>query len=233
MTPDEIPLLLKQVSYADPRVLPEDPAEVMGLAALWATVLADVPTEYAMRAVGQHYAKSPFPIKPSDISTRWQSVVRDRMNRHTGTFEPTAHPQLDPDDVAGYQAALLAERQAVVLGEQPPTELAAITAGPAAEEVERRMAELGSYMPPSVAEVLRRHRPIRAERERTIRAGLPDPLAVDCPVETCRAYAGRPCTRPGKGGARHALTAGAHPSRTEAATTAMKPAPAVPAPAST
>ncbi|WP_405794070.1 cell surface glycoprotein [Streptomyces sp. NBC_01506] len=224
MTPDQIPLLLKQVSYADPRVLPEDPAELMGLAALWATVLADVPTEYAMQAVGEHYAKSPFPIKPSDISTRWGAVVRERMNRHVGTFEPIEHPELDPDDIAGYQAALLAERQAVVHGQQPPTELKAITAGPAAEEVERRMAALGSYMPPSVADALRPHRPVRAERERTIRAGQPDPLAVDCPVETCRAYAGRPCTRPGKGGARHALTAGAHPSRTEAATAVLEAA---------
>lgn len=224
MEPDRIPELIAQVALADPRVRREDRIERRAQALMWAGILADVPYDYALEAVHQHYATSKWPILPADISTRWQATVRDRMNRHTGTFEPTAHPELDPDDVAGYQAALLAERQAVVQGEQPPTELAAITAGPAAEEVERRMAALGSYMPPSVAEALSPYRPVRAERERTIRAGQPDPLAVDCPVETCRAYAGRPCTRPGKGGARHQLAAGAHPSRTDAATNALKTA---------
>jgi hypothetical protein len=96
MTPDQIPGLLKRVSYADPRVLPDDEREVVGMAALWADVLRDVPADYAMQAVSAHYAVSPFPIKPSDISTRWRALVRDRMDKHNGTFEPTVHPQLDP-----------------------------------------------------------------------------------------------------------------------------------------
>lgn len=224
MEPDRIPELIAQIALADPRVRREDRIERRAQAVMWAGILADVPYEYAVTAVHQHYATSQWPILPANIATRWQATVRDRMERHTGTFEPTVHPELDPDDITGYRAALLAERQAVVTGQRPPTELTAITAGPAAEEVERRMAELGEYMPPSVADVLRPMRPARAERERTIRAGLPDPLAVACPVTTCRAYAGRPCTRPGRGGAAHTLAGGAHPSRTDAAAAALETA---------
>ncbi|MFE2019853.1 hypothetical protein ACFW9O_17640 [Streptomyces sp. NPDC059499] len=217
MTPDQIPQLLKQVSYADPRVLPEDPKEIAGLAGLWAVVLADVPAEFAVQAVGAHYAKSPYPIKPSDISTRWQALVHDRMSRHTGTFEPTAHPELDPDDEAGFRQALAAERRAVVMGHQPPTPLAAITSGPAAEEVERRLKELGTYMPPSVRDALAPYRPAAAARVTAIREGRTDALAIACPVGTCRATEKQPCTRPGKGGRRHRLT-NPHPSRIDAAT---------------
>ncbi|MFJ9214263.1 hypothetical protein [Streptomyces sp. NPDC102264] len=188
---------------------------------MWAGILTDVPYDYALQSIHQHYASSTWPILPADIATRWAATVRDRMLRDV---DPA--PAVDPDDATAYRTALAAHRRAVATGQQPPVEHEALTSGPAAASVERRMAELGSYMPPSVAAALRPQRPVRAERERTIRAGLPDPLAVACPVETCRAYPGRPCTRPGHGGARHTLTAGAHPSRTEAATTAMKPAPA-------
>ncbi|MYR73037.1 MULTISPECIES: hypothetical protein [unclassified Streptomyces] len=211
MTPDQIPQLLKQVSYADPRVLPEDPKEVAGLAALWATVLADVPVQFAMQAVGIHYARSPYPIKPSDISTRWQAAVRDRMQRDV---DPA--PPVDPDNESAYRHALAAHRRAVATGQQPPVEHKALTSGPAAEEVQRRLASLGDYLPTSVREALAPYRPAAARRIATIREGRPDALAVACPVETCRAAAGAACTRPGKGQTRHRL-AGPHPSRADAA----------------
>lgn len=127
MTPDQIPALLKQVSYADTRVLPTDPAELMGLAALWATVLTNVPADYALQAVGEHYANSPYPIKPSDIADRWRTTVRDRMRQHTGTFEPTAHPEVDPDDIPAYQQALRADLHAIATGQQQPTPARAIS----------------------------------------------------------------------------------------------------------
>ncbi|MFJ6615430.1 hypothetical protein ACIQPT_34720 [Streptomyces sp. NPDC091289] len=211
MTPDQIPQLLKQVSYADPRVLPEDPKEVAGLAALWATVLADVPVQFAMQAVGIHYARSPYPIKPSDISTRWQAVVRDRMQRDV---DPA--PPVDPDNEAAYREQLAAHRRAVATGQQPPVEHKALTSGPAAAEAERRLKAFGRYIPPSVDDVLAAYRPRRAARIATIREGRPDALAVACPVETCRAAVAMPCTRPGKGQTRHRL-AGPHPSRVDAA----------------
>lgn len=154
MTPDQIPQLLKQVSYADPRVLPEDPKEVAALAALWAAVLKDVPAQFAMQAVGEHYAKSPYPIKPSDISTRWQAVVRDRMGRDTGTFEPNAHPDLDPDDIEGYHQALRADRAAVVTGQRPPTPSRAIAPALSQDDVRqmRQEKDLARYLRDSVAQ---------------------------------------------------------------------------------
>ncbi|MFJ2675087.1 hypothetical protein [Streptomyces sp. NPDC087525] len=221
MEPEQIPQLIAEIALADPRVKRDDRTERRAQALMWAGILAEVPYDYAVHAIQTHYAKSTWPILPADIATQWAATVRDRMNRD---IDPT--PPVDPDNEPAYRAALAAHRRAVITGQEPPVEHEALTTGPAAAEVERRMAKLGKYMPPSVAEVLQALRPARAERERTIRAGLPDALAVACPVESCRAYPGRPCTRPGRGGARHTLTAGAHPSRTEAATTAMKPAPA-------
>lgn len=218
MTPDQIPDLLKRVSYADPRVLPDDPQEVIGMAALWADVLRDVPTDFAMQAVGAHYAVSPFPIKPSDISTRWHALVRDRMDRHNGTFEPTQHPELDPDDVPGFQRALLAERQDVIHGRTEPNTIKAITAGPAAAEVEERLAALGAYMPPHVREQLAEYRPDAVERERLIRSGLADPRSVRCPWGACHAPSGQRCRTNGK------ERQGYHPARVEAATAARSAA---------
>jgi hypothetical protein len=212
MEPERIPELIAQIALADPRVKREDKIERRAQALMWAGILADVPYDFAVHAAHQHYVISTWPILPAEIATRWQAVVRDRMNRHTGTFEPTAHPELDPDDIAGYQQALRAERHAVVMGQQPPNELKAITAGPAAADVERRMAELGTYLPPHVRDALKTYRPVAAEREQNIRAGRPDPLAVPCPVDTCRAATGRPCTRPSRGDARRRLNQ-PHPSR--------------------
>ncbi|MEU0667156.1 hypothetical protein ABZ508_02735 [Streptomyces lavendulocolor] len=148
MNPSQIPQLLKQVSYADPRLLPDDEKELQGLTALWATVLRDVPIDYAMHAVGEHYAASPFPIKPSDIADRWRTTVRDRMRQHTGTFEPTEHPDVDPDDVAAYQAALRADTRAVAHGRRQPTPARAIA--PAVTEADvaamRQQKDLAAYI---------------------------------------------------------------------------------------
>lgn len=145
MNPSHIPQLLKQVSYADPRVLPEDEKELAALAALWAVVLSDVPAEFAMQAVGQHYASSPFPIKPSDIAERWRAVVRDRMGRHTGTFEPNQHPGLDPDDIEGYQQALRNERNAVRTGQRAPMPTRAIAPSLSQDDV-RAMRQQGDLL---------------------------------------------------------------------------------------
>lgn len=191
MNRGQIPQLLKQVSYADPRLLPADPKEVMALAALWATVLADVPADFAMNAVGEHYATSPFPIKPSDIADRWNTKVRDRLQRDNGTFEPNDHPDLDPDDVIGYLQALRGQRQAVARGFQPPSNVKAITAGPAADEVTRRLATLGTYIPQQVDDALDAHRPLKAARRAAVIAGQPDPLSVEC--DWCQAPIGEPC----------------------------------------
>jgi hypothetical protein len=221
VNPEQIPQLLKQVSYADPRVLPDDEQEIVGLAALWAGVLADVPADFAMWAVGQHYAESPYPIKPSDIAGRWRATVRDRMNRHTGTLEPTRYPELDPDDPQAFVQTLRAERRAVIMGQQPPTPLAAITQA-VPENVQKRLDAIGQYMPEHVRHQMAAYRPQKAARERLIRTGQPDPLSVPCPW--CDAAIGQPCrgrrVSPGRDPESKRQGARApHPSRTEAART--------------
>ena len=217
MEPELIPQLIAQIALADPRVRREDKIERRAQAVMWAGILADVPYDFAVQAAQQHYATSQWPITPGDITGRWQTVVRDRMNRHSGTFEPQAHPEVDPDDVAGYLTALRGERRAVVLGQQAPAPVRAITAGPAAAEAARRMAALGDYLTTETRTALAPYRPVAAQRLQAAQEGRPDPLAVACPVETCRAAPGQPCQRPTRHGGRTRLH-GAHASRTDLAT---------------
>lgn len=191
MEPEQIPQLIAQIALADARVRREDKVERRAQAIMWAGILTDVPYDFALHAAQQHYATSQWPIAPADIAGRWRTVVRDRMNRHTGTFEPYAHLELDPDDVPGYLEALRGERQAVVHGHAAPSEVKAITAGPAAEEAARRLQQLGSYVPRHVDELLDQYRPQKAARRAAILAGRPDALSADCPY--CKASVGQPC----------------------------------------
>ncbi|MEV5261777.1 hypothetical protein AB0L02_27520 [Streptomyces anulatus] len=211
MDPELIPQLIAEIALADPRIRRSDEMEQVAQISMWAGILAEVPYDFAVSAVHQHYATSQWAILPANIATRWQAVVRDRMQRDV---DPA--PPVDPDNESAYRHALAAHRRAVATGQQPPVEHKALTSGPAAEEVQRRLAALGDYLPTSVREALAPYRPAAARRIATIREGRPDALAVACPVETCRAAAKQPCTRPGKGQARHRL-AGPHPSRTDAA----------------
>lgn len=212
MDPEQIPQLIAEIALADPRIRRTDEMEQVAQISMWSGILAEVPYDFAITAVHQHYATSQWAILPANIATRWASVVRDRMNRDV---DPA--PPVDPDNETAYRTALAAHRHAVATGQEPPVEHKALTSGPAAEEVERRMAALGTYMPPSVRDTLAAYRPAAAARATAIRAGQPDALAVACPVETCRAAEKDSCTRPGKGGRRHRLNQ-PHPSRIDAAT---------------
>jgi hypothetical protein len=191
MDAEQIPQLIAQIALADPRVRREDKTERRAQSLMWAGILADVPYDFALQAAHAHYAESTWPILPAQIATRWTAVVRDRMTRHNGTFEPTEHPDLDPDDVNGYITALRGERQAVILGHAAPAPIKAITAGPAAAEAEARLKALGSYVPRHVDELLDNHRPVKAARRAAITAGQPDALSVAC--TWCQAPAGEPC----------------------------------------
>lgn len=212
-----IPELIAKIALADPRIRREDPVERRAQIHMWAGILADVPYDFAVQAVQQHYATSQWPIAPGDIAGRWQGTVRDRMNRDTGTFEPNDFPDLDPDDVAGYLAALRGHRQAVIQGTQPPKNLKAITAGAAADEVTERLKTLGTYVPRQVDEVLDAYRPIKASRRAALIAGQPDPLSVDC--DWCQAPAGEPCRSrriaPGGGATSNKRRSTPHPSRVD------------------
>ncbi|MGW2497325.1 zinc finger domain-containing protein [Streptomyces pseudogriseolus] len=225
MTPREVAALLAYVVRLDPRMNVDDQAAAAERLAQWCDLLSDVPATAhgwdAARTARDYIARNPYRIQPSDISRPWHAHKADVLNRrHVGTFEPTEHPDVDPDDETGdaYVAALRAERRAIANGQQAPTTTRAITAGPMAAHVKQRLAQLGTYMPPTVREALADYRPRRAAREDLARAGRPDPLAVPCPVETCRATAANPCTRLSRHGGRRPLDK-PHPSRIDDATT--------------
>lgn len=212
MNPEHVPELIAKIGLADPRVKRTDPIERRAQLEMWIGILADVPREFAVHAAQAHYAESQWAITAGDIATRWQAVVKDRMRRHNGTFEPVDHPDLDPDDVIGYLQALRGERQAVALGYKAPSPVKAITAGAAATEAERRIAALGNYLAGEAREQLAPYRPMTAERERLIRSGAPDPLGVDCPHIHCRAPKGTACRN-----RRRQARDKPHPSRKELA----------------
>ncbi|MFG2650935.1 cell surface glycoprotein [Streptomyces sp. NPDC048436] len=223
MTPREVAALLAYVVKLDPRLALDDQAAAADRLAQWCDLLSDVPATIpgwdAARVARDHIARSPYRIQPSDVSRPWHAHKADTMRRHVGTFEPTAHPEISPDDETGdaFVAALRAERSAVASGQQAPVTHRVITAGPAAVQVQRRLAELGTYLPPTVAQTLAAHRPHRAQRERLAAAGLPDALDVACTY--CQAPAGKPCRarriNPTTNAVGHRAKKAPHPCRVE------------------
>ncbi|MFH8993281.1 cell surface glycoprotein [Streptomyces sp. NPDC017940] len=197
MTPREVAALLAYIARLDPRLAVEDQAAAAERLAQWCDLLDDVPATAhrwdAARVARDYIARVPYRIQPSDISRPWHAHKAEQLRRHMGTFEPTAHPEISPDDETGnaFVAALRAERAAIATGQRAPVTLRAITAGPAAAAVERRLAELGTYLPRTAAQALAAHRPERAARERLAAAGLPDALDVAC--TWCAAPRGKPC----------------------------------------
>ncbi|MBK6018533.1 cell surface glycoprotein [Streptomyces sp. MBT53] len=228
MTPREVAALIAYVVKLDPRLALDDQAAAGERLAQWCDLLSDVPATAhgwdAARTARDYIARNPYRIQPSDVSRPWHTHKADVMSRHVGTFEPTAHPEIDPDDRFGnaYVAALRAERVAIASGQQAPTTHRAITAGPAAAEVTRRLRELGEYMPPTVAQALAQFRPHRTERERLARDNAPDPLTVAC--TWCDAAEGEPCrgksVNPRNQQTRYRPLSKAHPCRVEDATAA-------------
>lgn len=212
MNMEHIPELIAKIALADPRVKRTDPIERRAQIEMWAGILADVPGQFALHAAMAHYAESQWPITAGDIASRWKAVVRDRMRRENGTFEPADHPGLHPDDIGGYLHALRERRQAVALGELPPGEIKAIIAGASAREASRRVAELGDYLTTEARELLAEYRPGATLREeQKLEHGF-DPLAVACPYEHCRAEKNAPCRK-----ARRQVRGKPHPSRVDLA----------------
>nr|WP_202535423.1 cell surface glycoprotein [Streptomyces sp. SID4919] len=211
--------MIAYVVRLDPRLALDDETTAAERLTQWCDLLSDVPAQAqgwdASRTARDYIARHPYRIQPSDISRPWHTHKADLIGRHTGTFEPTAHPEVDPDAETGdaYLAAMRAERHAIATGRQAPVTQRALSTGPAAAEVERRLATLGTYMPRTVRQVLAAQRPRRAERERLATAGLPDPLDVPCPWEHCLADRGDPCRNSHRAPRRKP-----HPSRTDLAT---------------
>jgi hypothetical protein len=194
MNPDQIPDLIKTISLADSRIMPTDPDELIGMAALWATVLADVPEQFARDTVGRHYAHSPYPIKPADIAACWRTAVRARMASHA-----ELPPDADPDDELAYRRALRDGRAAVATGAQPPRTVRELTAGtPAA--IEQATAGIGRPVPaqrtsPYVPDDVRAELTAAVPGFGRRYADHPE-LAICCPRPQCRALERRPCRTP-------------------------------------
>ena len=112
MTPDQIGPFLERVALTDPRILPADRDEAMAAIALWAVALADVDAAFALNAVAQHYAKSPFQVKPSDINDLWRAHVKNSVSHYVD-------PAPDTDDPVEYRNQLAAGRQAARHGHIP------------------------------------------------------------------------------------------------------------------
>ncbi|WP_030271226.1 hypothetical protein [Streptomyces sp. NRRL B-24484] len=222
MTPEEVAALLAYVAELDPRTANATAAEAVAQLSRWCELLQDVPATApdgwdAAATVRRHVAESPFPILAVDITRPWAAHRRSLLARHT---DP--RPAVDPDNVAAYQAAIRAQRQAVATGQAVPSSSRELTGGPH-PSVAGQLG-VGRALPAGAAEQLAPFRPVRAAREAAARAGHPDALTVAC--EWCRASAGEPCRRRTHRGTEQAGTwhrrKTPHPSRVEAA--AIRPA---------
>ncbi|MFE9624264.1 hypothetical protein [Streptomyces sp. NPDC006527] len=200
MMVDEVIDLLERIALVDDRVVRADEAEQEAQVAMWAAVLRDVPLQFAGEAVGRHYAESAWPIMPKDIATRWRDQVRNRVGRSLGTFEPTDHPHLDPDDTVGYVRALRERHEAIAGGDSQPVAVAELMPAVGSTLGGGRIAELvpanDEFRTAKATRFPRRERP----------AGPPE-RAVHCPA--CGASPGRPCRTTH----RNREMTGTHPSR--------------------
>ncbi|MGW8762341.1 zinc finger domain-containing protein [Streptomyces sp. NPDC055815] len=229
MTREEVAALLAYAVSLDPRTAPATEAEAAERLNQWFALLADVAPRAphpegrhwdASQAVHHHIATSPYPIKPSDVSSRWHAFRRDVLSRH---MDPL--PDVDPDDEEAYRTALANHRRAIETGREVATPRA-LMPGEAGTREQReqanaaRLAALGTYMPRTVADALAPYRRVRAERERLAREGAPD--ALDVPCTWCKAETGQPCRdmrlNPSNDATHVRRRTTPHPSRLDAAT---------------
>ncbi|GAA2500574.1 zinc finger domain-containing protein [Streptomyces longisporus] len=215
----EVAAVLAYIGRLDPRTIRTGTDDARDQITQWQELLDDVPfvTDHGWdvrEAIRSHVLDSPYPILPVDIARRWRAHRRDRLDRHT---DPT--PAADPDDPAAWRAELLRARNAVAAGIASPSTHRQITSGRRPREVEERLREIGSCIPPAVRAELAPYRPTRAAREAAVAEGVPDALAVRC--DWCHAPVGSPCrqrraspdgTAPG-----NAVRATPHPSRVDLA----------------
>ena len=217
----EVAAVLAYTGRLDPRTIRTGTGEARAQIAQWQELLDDVPfvTTHGWdvrEAIRSHVLDSPYPILPVDISRRWRAHRRDRLNRHT---DPT--PAADPDDPAAWRAELLRSRNAVAAGQAAPSTHRQITSGGRPPDLDERLREFGSCIPPAVRADLARYRPTRAARDAAVAEGIPDALGVRC--DWCHAPVGSPCRRrrasPDGTARGDAVRATPHPSRVDLAAT--------------
>ncbi|MFP8903877.1 zinc finger domain-containing protein [Streptomyces atacamensis] len=189
----ETAALLAYIGRLDPRTIRTDQGEARDQLAQWHELLADVPMAtphgWDVRvAAREHIRVSPYQILPADVARPWEAYRRDRLQRHT---DPT--PAADPDDQAAWAAELVSTRRAVASGNAEPAHHRQITGGRVSPDLEERLRQIGSCVPPEARTALAPYRPTRAAREAAIAQGRPDALSVRC--EWCHARVGEPCRR--------------------------------------
>ncbi|MER5572026.1 zinc finger domain-containing protein [Streptomyces massasporeus] len=213
----ETAAVLAYIGRLDPRTVRTGTGEARDQIDQWQELLDDVPfaTSHGWdvrEAIRSHVLDSPYPILPVDIARRWRAHRRDRLDRHT---DPA--PAADPDDPAAWRAELVRSRAVVAAGMAAPATHRQISNGGRPRDVEERVREAGSCIPPTVRAELARYRPTRAAREAAVAEGIPDALDVRC--DWCHAPVGSSCRRRNAsldGATRgNAARATPHPSRVE------------------
>lgn len=116
MEPNLIRPFLRRAAATDPRILPGDEEEAFAATALWAVALADVPFEFAVNAIAEHSARSPYQVRPSDITDLWRRHSASALAPYVDPL-----PAADPDDPAAYAAELRAGRAAAATAGEAPT----------------------------------------------------------------------------------------------------------------
>ncbi|MFE7115127.1 hypothetical protein ACFU99_06845 [Streptomyces sp. NPDC057654] len=189
----EIAALLAYIGRLDPRTIRTGEGEVRDQLDQWDELLGDVPMATphgwdARTAARRHVLLSPYPVLPADIARPWESYRRDRLARHT---DPAPHA--DPDDQRAWAAELAATRHAVATGTAQPAQAPAITSGRRRvdPELEARLREVGSCIPPKARAALAPYRSARAAREAALAEGRADARTVAC--EWCQAQVGEAC----------------------------------------
>ncbi|MEU5699004.1 zinc finger domain-containing protein [Streptomyces aurantiacus] len=219
----EVAAVLAYIGHLDPRTIRTGTGDARDQIAQWQELLADVPfaTDHGWdvrQAIRTHILDSPYPILPVDVARRWRAHRRDRLDRHT---DPT--PAADPDDPTAWRDELLRSRNAVATGIAAPSTHHQITSGGQPRDVEERLREIGSYIPPAVRTELARYRPTRAAREAAVAEGVPDTLGVRC--DWCHAPVGSPCRQrrasPDGAARGNVVRATPHPSRVDLAAARM------------
>ncbi|MFF2465295.1 zinc finger domain-containing protein [Streptomyces mirabilis] len=217
----EIAAVLAYIGRLDPRTIRTGTDDARDQIAQWQELLDDVPFATAhgwdvREAIRSHVLDSPYPILPVDIARRWRAHRRERLDRHT---DPT--PAADPDDPAAWRAELLRSRNAVAAGMAAPSTHRQIASSGRPRDVEERLREIGSCIPPAIRAELARYRPTRATREAAVAEGVPDALGVRC--NWCHAPVGSPCRQrrasPDGTARGNAVRANPHPSRVDLAAT--------------
>ncbi|MER7986495.1 hypothetical protein ABTY53_12960 [Streptomyces noursei] len=194
MERNEVGALLAYIGRLDPRLTRTDMGEARDQLDQWHDLLGnDVPLVthhgWDARVTAREYIlESPYPIMPVDIARKWRAYRRDRLQRHTDPL-----PSVSPDDQAAWTAELRGTRRAVATGVAAPTQHRELTGGEGDPELQERLRDVGSCIPPAVRAELAPYRPARAAREAAVAQGQPDVLGVRC--EWCLAPLGSPCRR--------------------------------------